>query len=144
MREHMVRCPKCARHDTAVRRSLLLVRILPDIAPTPDFRARLEARLRAGAQPMELRRPILTSGMFAAIAATLVFAALLAGGALRRAPSPEIRMQPVVASIPESESSLGWSAFVATVPTGMSVWPALMAASQTPLHFVATETASER
>jgi hypothetical protein len=34
--------------------------------------------------------------------------------------------------------------FVATVPTGMSVWPAIMAASQAQMHFVAAELASER
>jgi hypothetical protein len=31
----------------------------------------------------------------------------------------------------------------ATVPTGMSVWPALMVASQS-VHFVAAELANER
>lgn len=144
MREHMRRCPKCARHDTAVRRSLLLVRSLPDIEPSPDFRARLEARLRSGAQPVELRRPLLSSGAFVAIAATIAFVAFLAAGALRPAATPEILMQPVVATAPESEPSFASSALVATVPTGMSVWPAIMAASQAPMHFVAAELASER
>jgi hypothetical protein len=48
---HAAECPACARHDTAVRRSLLLARNLSrDFAPlecSADFGARLEARLAA-------------------------------------------------------------------------------------------------
>ena len=48
---HVAECPACARHDTAVRRSLLLARNLArDAAPlecSADFAARLEARLAA-------------------------------------------------------------------------------------------------
>jgi hypothetical protein len=52
-----------------------------------------------------------------------------------------------VAMAPEPEpepSFIATSALVATVPTGMSVWPAIMAASQAPIHFVAAEMANER
>ena len=51
MREHTRQCPKCARHDTLVRRSLLLVKNLPVIEPSPDFQARLEARLHSSPMP---------------------------------------------------------------------------------------------
>jgi hypothetical protein len=46
---HAAECPACARHDTAVRRSLLLARNACTGAPlecSNDFAARLEARLR--------------------------------------------------------------------------------------------------
>lgn len=43
---HRVECAACSAHDTLVRRSLLLARNLPSIEPSPDFTARLEARLR--------------------------------------------------------------------------------------------------
>jgi hypothetical protein len=46
---HAAECPACARHDTAVRRALLLARNACTGAPlqcSPDFAARLEARLR--------------------------------------------------------------------------------------------------
>ena len=46
MREHMRECPRCARQDALVRRSLFLVRNLTPIEPSPGFRARLNARLR--------------------------------------------------------------------------------------------------
>jgi len=45
---HAAECPACARHDTAVRRSLLLARNVAELAPvrcSDDFAARLEARL---------------------------------------------------------------------------------------------------
>ena len=47
---HAAECAACARHDAAVRRSLLLARNLATRAPltcSADFAARLEARLRA-------------------------------------------------------------------------------------------------
>ncbi len=34
-------CLECTRHDTRIRRSLLIVRNLPRIEPSADFRARL-------------------------------------------------------------------------------------------------------
>jgi hypothetical protein len=44
---HVIECEDCARHDTAVRRALMLARNLAPIEPSADFQARLEARLRA-------------------------------------------------------------------------------------------------
>lgn len=143
MREHVRRCASCARHDTLVRRSLLLVRNLPPIEPSADFGKRLEARLRA-LPPVSLDpiRPSYRS--FAAMAAGIVLVAALATSFVSRSIEP-MRMSPVIASLPELESSHATTpAFVATVPTGMSVWPAIMVASQAQMHFVAAELASER
>ena len=57
---HVAECPACARHDTAVRRSLLLARNLArDTAPlecSADFGARLEARLAAVRSECEAAR----------------------------------------------------------------------------------------
>jgi hypothetical protein len=66
---------------------------------------------------------------------------------LGKAAPVEVRFAPVVATAPEPEpepSLVATSAFVATVPTGMSVWPAIMVASQAPIHFVAAEMENER
>jgi hypothetical protein len=47
-----------------------------------------------------------------------------------------IRLAPVVATLPESEpSTLATPAMVASMPTGMTVWPALYVAQQAPWHF---------
>src|SRR6185295_8267020 len=75
MRDHVRACPTCSRHDTVVRRSLLLVRNLPNIEPSPDFYARLEERLRSGAiEPAPAARWTRPSyRAFAALAAGVVF-----------------------------------------------------------------------
>jgi len=145
MREHARRCPKCSRHDTVVRRSLLLVRNLPVIEPSPQFQERLDARLRATASLVDSSHPVRPSyRTFAALAAGVAFVTYLAADVLRRVPDP-LLMAPVVATLPELEpSQMGTPTFVATVPTGMSIWPAIMVASQAQMHFVAAELANER
>ena len=146
MRQHMRDCPKCARHDTVVRRGILLFRNLPSIEPSPDFQARLVARLRSGAAfPDAIPRPMRASyAAFLALAAGVGFIAFLAADMIRLGAPREIRMPPVVATLPEVEPSpVTTSALVATVPTGMSVWPAIFVASQAPIHFVAAEMATE-
>lgn len=146
MREHMRACPRCSRHDTVVRRSLMMVKSLPLIEPSPDFRARLEARLRTAAVPLPQRRSVMASySSFAALAAAVAFVAYLAADLVMNGPPSEVRLAPVVATLSEPEpSAVATSAIVATVPTGMSVWPAIMVASQAPIHFVAAEMATER
>ena len=94
MRQHMRDCPPCAHHDALVRRSLMLVRSLPTIEPSPGFQTRLEARLRATRQIAEIRRPMqLSFGAFATIAATVAFVAFLASA--MRGNSPGISGQSV-------------------------------------------------
>jgi hypothetical protein len=149
MREHMANCRECARHDMLVRRSLLLVRNLPTIEPSPDFQARLEARLLAASlTPIDRRRFMRPSfAMFTTLAAAIASVTFAASALTRRAVRAEIRLAPVVASLPEVDaatSPVASPALVATMPTGMTVWPAIMVATQAPMHFVAAELASER
>ena len=146
MREHIRECATCARHDMVVRRSLMLVKSLPTIEPSPDFQARLEARLRSTRFETPRTRSLRISYVaFTAIAAVLAFVAVFGLAAMRRAQPQIIRLSPVVASVPEIESSpLAATTLVAAVPTGMSVWPAIMVANDAPIQFVATELATER
>ena len=148
MREHVRICSDCRRLDTRIRRSLMLVRSLPTIEPSPDFRARLEAKLRAvSLEPaMPVPKPMRFSARaFASIAAGVAFVTYLATDLVRRADPVEVTMPPVVATLPEPESmQVATPAMVAAVPTGMSVWPAIMLASQAQIQFVAAELASER
>jgi hypothetical protein len=124
----------------------MLVRSLPTIEPSPGFRARLDSRLRMATAPVTGTRPAQTPfGAFFALAAGVAFVAYVATDMLRGSGPREIRLPPVVATLPEIEpASDATPALVATVPTGMSVWPAIMLASQVPMHFVAAELASER
>jgi len=146
MRAHMQQCQSCSHHDMVIRRSLMLIRSLPSIELSPDFRMRLEARLRAVSPVRPTRRTLAVSyATFAALAAGVAFITLLAVDVARRSTATDIRLAPVVASVPDSEPSpVATSALMATVPTGMSVWPAIMVASQAPIHFVAAEMAAER
>jgi hypothetical protein len=147
MREHLRACATCSRHDTLVRRSLLLVHNLPRVEVSPDFRARLDARLRM-VKPFSAAAPaprvaLPSIGVLLAAAASIVLLVFAAHGYIARR-DDAITLAPVVASLPESDpSSIASSAFVATVPTGMSVWPAIMVASQAPAHFVSAELAGE-
>ena len=69
------------------------------------------------------------AGLLAAAGLTLTFTAM---GQERDV----IRLAPVVATLPEAEpSTLATSAMVASMPTGMTVWPALYVAQQAPWHF---------
>ena len=146
MREHIRLCATCARHDMVVRRGLMLVKSLPTIEPSPDFQARLEARLRSTDFDTPRTRSLRISYVaFTAIAAVLAFVALFGVAAMRNAQPQVIHLSPVVASVPEIESSpLAATALVAAVPTGMSVWPAIMVANEAPIQFVAAELATER
>ena len=47
MQAHLVECPACATHDATIRRALLLFRNIPQIEPSSEFRAKLDARIRA-------------------------------------------------------------------------------------------------
>ena len=147
MREHMKACAPCARHDTRIRRSLMMVRSLPTIEPSADFRARLDARLRevrAAERFATPRPPRLIAARFAALAAGIALVSYVATDLVRRAQTPEIEMPPVVATLPAEPLQVATPAMVAAVPTGMSVWPAIMLASQAQIQLVAAELASER
>jgi len=153
LRSHMRYCAACARLDAVLRRGRLLVRNLPEIEPSAGFRARLDARLRADqvADRFTDRFAATPAGAgarvarYAAAAALLVAVTLVTGRAVQRATSPELRLPPVVASVPAHEPSpFGNTGLVATVATGMSIWPAVMMASQAPVHLVAAESAAER
>ena len=147
MRQHAQGCVSCARHDTRIRRSLMLVRNLPSVDVSPDFQARLNARLRGMTPPyIAATRPVTSFRSFAVIAAGIVFVAYLAAEIVSRGHPAPIELAPVVATLPEmgnSQLATGGPALVATVPSGMSVWPALMVASQS-VHFVAAELSTER
>lgn len=163
---HVIACEACARHDTAVRRSLLLARNLAPIEPSADFSARLEARLRvecAGgwraasargkddAYGGELARAALLTRAFssrtrvAAVAASLLLATYAAGNSLEwgdGAESAAMWHPPVMAAAPEPAPAP--AAFVAPdlvtpASTGVSVWPGALLADQMPVQLMAPQ-----
>ena len=148
MQTHLLECERCAHRDTLIRRALLVVRNVPEIRPSAEFTQRLQTRLRTARSEPHFAdeagaRPRLTT--FAAVATGLVAAGVLSVTVIQhRAPSHEIRLAPVVASLPEIQSEpysspLAPGAMMASASTGIGFWPAVFAAEQAPLHFAASE-----
>jgi len=151
MNRHLRLCQQCAALDTRIRRSLLIARNLPTIQPSAAFSERLQMRLAQERAFMAARerdtdamlgmmtkrhRGPLSTGTFVALAAGIAVAAgvsmsvVLAGDEDR-----VIRLAPVVATLPEPESSpIATPAMVASMPAGMTIWPAVFAAQRAPLH----------
>ena len=148
VRRHLHVCSHCARHDTRIRRGLLLARNLPIVQPSADFMERLNARLR-DVGPIDrypVTRPsprVFTPVGFSVIAASVMAVAALAGTLLRSsAPSEELTLPPVVASLPEADSMPGpvtTPVYVASFMSGMPVWPAVMHAGEASLHMATVE-----
>ena len=153
MQRHLTECEACARHDTAVRRGLLVFRNLPPIEPSEHFAVRLAARLEQARREIELQRRLGAStlagqrgapglGAFAAAAAGVVMAGYLVTAAMAHvSPEPALALDPVVATQPESRAfaltALPSSterlrhtrvspAVVASVSTGMPLWPTVL------------------
>ena len=145
MHQHLAACVRCSRHDTAIRRGLLIVRNLPTVELSPDFMERLNARLNALDAAGVRERPSPTyrasASGFAVLAAGLALAAYATLEATRWFNSPaELRLPPVIASTPEAPPSpLADPAFVAAVSTGMPIWPAVLMADQAPMHLANVE-----
>lgn len=142
MEQHLAQCPRCSRHNTAIRRSLLLVHNLPPIEPSAEFMARLNARLEEvgplSRTDLVAPRPYLSSvGAFAALAAGILAVAYMAVETTHYyAPSIDARVVPITASASELiPSSVGSGVFVASVPTGIPVWPAVMMVGEAPMRF---------
>jgi len=157
MRAHLGRCPSCARQDTAVRRSLMLVHNLPSIEPSPEFMARLNARLtEIGPAPRYAPRSSLfftmpAIGTFAAVAAGIGVVAVLSVRVTHFDAPKQIASAPIAAPVdtlpdltfaniasPEI-TPLANAAYVAAVPTGIPIWPAVLMAGETPVRFASTE-----
>lgn len=167
MRAHLNVCGACSRQDTAVRRSLLLVRNLPTIEPSPDFMARLNSRLAEIGPPprreIAPRSSLFISapaiGTFAALAAGIAIVAVLATQTTQYfSPTAAERsaVASVMATVPADSTAVvaelaadnGASApdvamtnaaYVAAVPTGIPIWPAVVMVGETPMRFASTE-----
>ncbi|MEO7712875.1 MAG: hypothetical protein ABIV10_08155 [Gemmatimonadaceae bacterium] len=131
-----------------MRRALLVAHNLPVIQPSARFTERLQRRLAqervliASARVSRAARDDYwwrpqSVGAYAAMAAGLLAAAGLATALTDRMGERDtIRLAPVVAYLPETEpSALATPAMVASMPIGMTVWPALYVAQQTPWQF---------
>ena len=139
MRDHLTVCAKCARRDADVRRALMLLKNLPPISVSDSFQDRLRARLAAeNESPVVVPEPrVSQAGAIKwAVAAGLII--VIAGGitSLPNEQDAVTRLPAVTAMVPElpmvNESA---PAYVASMSTGIPMWPALMLAEEGPLRF---------
>jgi putative zinc finger protein len=76
MEGHLAHCAECRRYDTSLRRGVLALQGVDTIEPSPNFRRRLDARLRSErlrlAEPPLRARAGLAAALFVAAALTLV------------------------------------------------------------------------
>jgi hypothetical protein len=143
LQRHLTLCTRCARQDTSVRRSLMMVRSLPPIEPSPEFMARLTERLQQidPAQRdavISYRLNLSSVGAFAALAAGIVAVAYMAVETSNYyAPPVGTPTASTVASLSNDSTaaSMADAAFVASVPTGIPVWPAVLMVGQAPMRF---------
>jgi hypothetical protein len=166
VQRHIGECSDCARHDTTVRRALLLFRNMPQIEPSAEFSERLRARLRAVHRADAKRWPFIEAiwpglGSFASAAAGVVAAGYIAVAAFGHSGSmvAELSLAPVVALAdePGPESSplfhrLSVASLRSVLPSmsfrgidaalspasDLSVWSGPTFGGQARTHFVAT------
>jgi hypothetical protein len=146
MERHRQRCASCARLDAEIRRSLLLIRNnLPTIQPSADFANKLARRLEAERARQATPAPFFRGpglGGFLSMSASLVALGVLAVSlndrpALNAPPRlPSVVIRPhgvplgVNAALPAAPP-----AFMATMSTGMAVWPALLLMEEAQSHY---------
>ena len=97
---HLARCPACRRYDRALRQGVLALRAAALIEPSPDFRRRLEARLRQERRGGRGSPQVPARAGVAGIAAALFVAAALALVALEGVRRPEEARAPTLPPAP--------------------------------------------
>jgi anti-sigma factor RsiW len=152
MRRHLNACSGCARQDSQIRRSLLLVRNLRPIEASPEFMSRLNSRI-AELEPIARddyvrpRNSFTATASFAMLAAGLVAVAYLAVETNNYFAQPgdlaPVTQRAVAAATVEplelDPAPISNAALVASVPTGIPLWPAVLMAGQSPMRFASLE-----
>ena len=140
MERHLAECERCATLDAKVRRSLLVFKNLPAVEPSPDFYARLSARIESerSAPPRTMfaaRGPGI--GTFMSVAASVVTIGYITAASLNwTRPRGDVVLAPVIATQPALlPPSVENQALVASMSAGMPVWPMVYFAEQAPMRF---------
>jgi hypothetical protein len=135
MQRHVVECAECARHDTRIRRGLLVVRNLPRVEPSSEFMTRLNARLREvrarDAAVNAYRGP--GWGSFLVTAAGVMIVGVIAAGVMEMGSAPEMALAPVIATRPAlPPQPIVDHTYVLSASAGMPLWTAALLAEQAP------------
>lgn len=140
MRRHIASCSSCSTLDIRIRRSLLVVRNLPQIEPSADFFARLSEALKE-APPLETRRgSYVRAATYAAATAALAAALYFAMAVLPAENVDAVQPAATVASNTQIQPvPMNEVAIAAAIPAGVPVWPAMFMVGELPTHFVNAE-----
>lgn len=140
MQRHIAECAVCARHDAKIRRSLLVFRNMPRIECSPGFTERVTTRIRALDEiPLAGQASFLTSrGAFTTLVAAGIVA--VAGWNFVSRTEAPLLHAPVVAMVPADdptveESMMASHAMLASVSTGIPIWPAALMIEQAQIEF---------
>lgn len=142
MRRHMHGCSRCGTLDVRIRRSLMVVRSLPQIEPSADFYFRLNQALKQAPAPTATRQPVAVAATFVAVTAALaaaVYFAMAVG--VDRQPSVPRAGESIVAVVTAASgtSPISDAALAAAVPAGVPVWPAMFMVSDLPMQMANAE-----
>jgi putative zinc finger protein len=139
MRQHVRACPRCAMLDVRIRRSLLVIRNLPQIEPSSDFYARLSERLRNAPPPAARRTSSIATTVVvgAALAAAIYFA--MAVGVQRGPATVAPRASSVASRTQPTPDPISDATLVAAVPAGVPIWPAMFMVGELPMHLANVE-----
>jgi len=141
MQRHIAECAACARHDARIRRSLLVFRNMPTIECSPGFTERVNSSIRAlNDAPQARPASYFTSGgtLAALFAAGIVAVAgfdLLSGSDAPLTHAPVVAMVPYQDEMLAEESLMASHAMLASVSTGIPIWPAALMAEQAQIQF---------
>lgn len=138
MQRHIAECADCARLDASVRRSLMLVHSLKPIEPSAEFSFKLDARLRE----CRLHDMHVSSGKFRTVAIIGAIASLIMIGyvaetmkvADRQIPMDIVLPPAVAMAVPPDTTPAPF--IVASVSTGLPIWPAAVLVEQGGLQTV--------
>jgi hypothetical protein len=124
---HLAMCERCASHDAAVRRALLVFRNLTPIEPSRHFSRRLNHRLA-----QERRGSTFDSRLFPAMLGAIALASAVVAGVVvteRGRMDPGVASNDVPALVVETRgamSELVTPAIAASMSAGFPVWPSLV------------------
>jgi hypothetical protein len=143
MHRHLRACRDCAALDTRIRRSLLVVRNLPQIQPSADFFARLSEALKQAPPAAEPRfRPLAVAAALTGVTAALAAAVYFAMAISPQEPPAPLPSAPTVAATVEAPAApipMNEVAIAATVPAGVPIWPAMFMVGELPTHLGSAE-----
>jgi anti-sigma factor RsiW len=140
MQRHILDCPACAKQDAKIRRSLMVIRSMPQIEPSSDFGSRLEMRLReCRGEPESVACANFKMVATVGAVASMVMLGYVAASFHRTGTPRDLVLPPVVAIAepPQQQPTIVSSsppAIIASVAAGMPLWPAAMFAEQASLQ----------